>query len=601
MISAMTAERSNDPRTSELVRPVSLSIELSRAGGNARRFDLRVFFPRAEAASTGLANFLNDVKAEDEGEAAWVVAMLDLYVHHGQIDPHRTRRFSMETFQRCKVLRKHAKMVGAGERVEAGDLIKLSGAEKVAPPDLLHRAIYRRPDIRIDLSREDYTEFRDMLLGELLTLRADLEDLKEQAVQKARSSILADGSLSEADRAVALSKLEEVAAKVGEDEIPKLYGEFMRRVSKDAMKAEQANSAKFTDVVEESRRLLVDVRRRASTRSLDEDLGGEGEAGKAYADVIRENLDADEAKAVLWKTIVRYEEVYGIKPIRNAELIEIPEDEEGDDQASIEEGEVPGNDGAVAPERMDQYIGFWMAYASHDAIDKWNSLVWISTQLVNRNECVRLAVREAEDVYHGVQEKVFLRIYRGIRGRLTREERRAFLLLHTRLPALGGRIASLDTVVTSFFTGMDHVTQALAVLVLVFRVREWEGERLDEELERRWRAYLRLYPIWFELVRWDDRERWQQREHREVLFSDPDALDKRHEEDPVLKALMEEGEDVASWAAKYCDPEETRCVVRHFVDGWSQERIAREEKITQQAVSKRLQKALDKIRRGLVR
>lgn len=600
MIMAMATERSFEHGSSELVEAASVSITLSNTEGGVTQFDLRVLFPTAEAISRFFPDFSNQLESDDEGEAVWRFAMLDLYAHHAWIDPHRTRRFSLESFKRCEDLREHAKAVGARRgRVEAEHVVKLAGvAGGEGCLDLLFGAVYKRPVIRVELSPEEYCEFRDTLLDELLDMRADLERMKEDALKEARATLEGHPDLSAEARTEVLDRLQETG-------FPKLVSDFMRRVSRAAMRAEDAHSSKFADLVGDCRVFLDDVLRRgdmAVPMGPGEPAGDVGE--DEYGDLVPSYLKPEEANAILWKAILRFEEVYGVEPVRDAQLIEIAE-EDLEEEACGPDGADPGASEAGAedtqPGQVEQYLYIRAAYASQDVLEKWNALVCIATQLANRNECVRLAVREAEEVYHWVAEQTFLRMYRRIRKQISRAERRAFLLLHTRLPALGGRIASLDPVIASFFTGMDSETQALVILVLAFRIREWGGQRLDEQLAERWRAYLRLYPLWVELIRSDDRARWPRRKHAERRWADLSGLAERGTQDPALQALMKEGEDVGSWVGKYCDDEEGRCVLRQFVDGWSQARIAQQEGISQQAVSKRLQRALGKIRRGLAR
>jgi Xaa-Pro aminopeptidase len=244
---------------------------------------------------------------------------------------------------------------------------------------------------------------------------------------------------------------------------------------------------------------------------------------------------------------------------------------------------------------------------------------WITAHLVNRNECVRLLQREAESVYHGVLDYAFKEVYRKIRRYMTVPERRLYALLYFRQPLFNYHVAVTNPIITSFFTNMDAETQTLILLVLVFKMREWGGEKdLDKELERRWRAYLRFYPYWVEIIQDEEREaKRQQGAQRKTLslhhpiFTDEDGNELRLEDTlagppskpaNLLQAVtLEDGAMLEHWAKTYCTAKQAIHVVRRFRDGKTETEIAKENGISQQAVSKSIRAACKRIGEGLIR
>jgi len=151
------------------------------------------------------------------------------------------------------------------------------------------------------------------------------------------------------------------------------------------------------------------------------------------------------------------------------------------------------------------------------------------------------------------------------------------------------------------------------------KVHEWgEEKNLDKELERRWRAYLRFYPYWVETIQNDDRQAKRQQTIQKWTLSlhHPDPDDKGGKKltleerlpDPktnpanLLQAIIpESGAMLENWAKKYCTPKQAAHVIRRFRDEKTQEEIAKEEGIRQQAVSKSILGACQRIREGLIR
>jgi DNA-directed RNA polymerase specialized sigma24 family protein len=70
----------------------------------------------------------------------------------------------------------------------------------------------------------------------------------------------------------------------------------------------------------------------------------------------------------------------------------------------------------------------------------------------------------------------------------------------------------------------------------------------------------------------------------------------------LLQAIiLGNGAIIEDWAQKYCTPKQAAHVIRRFRDEKTQEEIAKEEGIRQQAVSKSILGACKRIREGLIR
>jgi hypothetical protein len=253
-----------------------------------------------------------------------------------------------------------------------------------------------------------------------------------------------------------------------------------------------------------------------------------------------------------------------------------------------------------------------VATGDPDLSAKVDALVRIVQRIKRFNEVARQEQRHAEAAFHSLAAFVLREVYRALRPRLSRWERRLFLLMYLPKPALGNRVPALVPVLGSFFTGMDEDTRSLLVRVLVFKETDWgERKNLDKELERRLRAYLCFYPAWLAIVQDADREAKRYRPtsiDRTCVAREGEDLSPVEIMDPkspknFLEWLeLRSRETVEGWARKYCATERrARYVIDHFAGHMSQETIARREGVTQQAASKQIRRGLKEIEQGLRR
>jgi hypothetical protein len=574
--------------------------------------------PILDAVIDRLVHFLNITEGEEQAFYQWVLTMLQFRDASPQLDKRRNRRFNIKTFNTSEVLRELTESTRSSNRSHAERLLRFAGATTTSTRRLLHEATYTRPDLSIPLAEQHYLEFRHQILTEISEAADRVNAIQQQVLQDLRAKLQSDLTLSEADRAKKLSRL--CSMENGETEaLDRGWQQVMRLVVKDAVEMEHENASQFTDLVETARTLqtpvLQQVRRKCLVM-LDDD--GE-EFTPEYPDCIHQHFDVQAANRFLDELIARSEACFDLS--RDA-LITVPD-------ACLLATE-PGcpNDDHPLPDRpeigigqqsveMEQYRGFLDARDGDDVYQKWCIVGWVTTNLVNRSECIRLLHREADDVYQGVLDYAFKLVYRKVRRSLTRLERRVFQLLYFRQPIFGGRVAAMDPIVISFFTGMDGETQLLIFLVLVLKRNELgESENLDKKLERRWRAYLRFYPYWLMLLQEEDRQKKRSKAiHGKTLSLDAPTLrdssgrelsmkdtvaDPKNKPTDLLQAFVSASQGMlGGWADKYCTTTQARHLTR-FADGSTETAIAQEEEITQAAVSKSIKAALRRVRQGLI-
>jgi len=620
-----------------------LRITITGKDGIPEEHALRVLLPKSgdalEQVWERLFNMYQRTTGSEREFYRWVILMLQFYHLSPELDPKRIRHFNIKTLNRSAEFYSMAKMTHMKGTPQIERLIKFAG-ETVAPTtELLQKAIYKQPEIRVPLSRPHYLMFREQMLSELLNVNEQLRPMEREAIAQARRDIRSDKRIPVNHRTKALAHLAAIAHDKRDTTLSEAYQRIWAELMKEATEIEARHAAQFADLVEEAVRLQAPIADEVDTQHLTRVEADGITLTPEYVACIKVRLDSEAVDRLLWRAIERYEQVFEIAPLRGIELLDVPKEILENQSAD----EVVPDDQPTLPEgpEFEQYLGFWSAYKTDDVLEKWRILCWITTSLINRNECVRLLRREAEGVYHGVLEYTSKEFYRKISHQLTRPERRAYALLYFRLPRLGSHIAILNPIMHSFFTGMDQDTQALILLVLVFKIRVWKGERLDQELERRWRAYLRLYPFWLEIIQDEDREAKRQRtlyttpqrntgepghddedteRHQKkcrtlslqgVVATDHEGQEQRLEHvvpdpkstpDNMLQALIQQEQgELEDWARKYCAPKQATHVIKYFRDQNTEVQIAQEDGITQQAVNKSLHAGIKRIAAGLRR
>src|SRR5262249_19768460 len=163
---------------------------------------------------------------------------------------------------------------------------------------------------------------------------------------------------------------------------------------------------------------------------------------------------------------------------------------------------------------------------------------------------------------------------------------------------------------------MDAETQGMSIQLLVTRDAP-PGERaeLQVELLRRWRAYLRFYPYWADLVDEEEREARRRRAAAgvsvEELCEESDDADMPPREHvlsdqarprrPTLGVRITCDPRFPAWVVQYCSACQARYMLAYLREPKSERAIAQEHGVSQQAVSAAIRRGLRALKNGLVR
>jgi hypothetical protein len=411
--------------------------------------------------------------------------------------------------------------------------------------------------------------------------------------------------MSAGDRAKVLAILDAVETGKESGYVCKVYEPYAEQLFKKAMEREEKYSLRFKDIVERATKLqepVLNEMRREGEPVVTEDGGA---YIQEYTESVRHNFDSKAADILLDETITRFEEVFEIPSTCAQEKAEVAKKTE----ESIES----------MPRMQVEYLSLVHARQSEDVIEKWDAIAWITRNLVSHRECIRRLCREAESVAWGFLEYGLKQVYLKIRDRLNIHERRMFKLMYFRLPRLGHRIATECPIARSFFLGMDEETRGLIILVLVFKVSGWGSTGgLDRELNRRWRAYLKLYPCSVEIRQDNEREAKRGEVDRKWLRSTEERLKGKDEDEKLILGDTLEDErarpkdlaqalvlaktgDAKNWLRKYCTKKQADHIIKHLLDDKTEVEIAREENVTKQAIHDSIIAGLKRLENGLKR
>lgn len=610
-----------------------INLTITDNGAPEQRLDVRLLQPPdVDGKSFGewvlerIQNLLDET--EDDYERyfyADVLMMIAISRLQPTLDHKRERRFNLQTLDTSETLRELAITTGTEGHPRNARLLQFAGQPSTPWCRLLQEALYVRPDLVIPLADKHYHKFREQFFQEMAYVVDKLNEIETNVLSDLEKQVKSRRGWTPKQRTEALVRLQAMRNNADTPALHSGWEKAMQIVYQKALEMEDEGSGGFADLVSRARDLQDPVAREVYERKLTM-LAEDDETFTAeYAECITRRFDADGANALLEAAIQRYAEVFEIPHCELVSLSDWPSlssangfDKDATDHADASNAMMAEAEAAELPVEWQQYSGFVHARYCDDIFDKWYMIGWITTNLVNRNECIRLLQREAESVFEGVLEYGFRLVYRKIRDRLSYLERRVFKLMYFRQPMFAYHLAALNPMIYSFFSGMDDDTQLLILAVLVLKRREIDGRKdLDKELERRWRAYLRFYPYWLEIIRDEDRVAKRQKTTRRKTLSLDKPLrtsgnarritggdvqkDYRSPHANVLEALIASSEvTVADWASKYCTETQARHILK-VAAGETETKIAEDEGITQPAVSKNIRVALKRIRAGLVR
>jgi hypothetical protein len=505
-----------------------------------------------------LANWFRDNGSEEEREVFdKAIQLATFYEMYPKMDRRRGRSVDLRQMQKYDSLRQMLEASDGQEDSLVARLLRSSGDMIGETSELFEVATFEYPKIQIPFDRVAYETFRDNLLEEMIGIRKELTEMAEKTVRAEMEEKVADPNATPEAKQEAQRILE--SDDVFES-CPSLYDAWDKietMLLRTALEIEKCRSAPYVSVAKSADDLLAEV---ASCCHATHATVSHVEAENA----IRSTLDIAEAIHCLTETI-RLSEQH-------------PE--------------------SLEPESCRLFAE---AIRSRNPLELHDALTWIRENLVNRNECMRLLVREAESALHFLLELALQERYVGIRSRLSVAERRLYRFMYRRSPHLNGRIPQADEIGRSFVVGLDVEHAELFLKVIAYRGTPDHVR----ELEMRWKSYLRLYPFWCELMRFDDREEKRRQKTRYVTS--------RHEDDLIASPMSDEHEirlprdlvdasveSVEALATKYCTDKQRKYIMLAYIDDKTHKDIASIHGVTQQAVSKSIARGLQKIREGIM-
>jgi len=581
--------------------------------GRRETHTIRLFWPRKvngiafdQYARHWPFNMAERATPDDDFDYLRLGALVGIDMAYSKIDPRNARRFNLDTLDKVESLRSLRKDPRLRTRPKEECVEALSPGADEPTADLLHQAIHPEPVLRIPIPPEEYADFREAVLSGLLDALALYTDVANRALaeRKRRSSGRKRG------RQTARAHND---ANADAEFVSNMVSGMMNLLIEETILRETDEAAPFKDVVESSHNLLRPILEGFAREGLEIPLSSDTEFSSFHVSSVREHLDRAAADAILTEALHLHAQVFAdeLGLSRKARDTSAPQLPWGIRAPLVRKVRDRSRDIRRQADALRRAI------ASRRPIEKFQMLLWIVTNMCDRTVCVRLLRREAEMAMHAVAGAIARDIYAELRHQLTPVERRAFALMHFPLPAFNFRVASLSPVIWSFYTGMGPENAATVLLSLVYRQGMNPAiDPLIETRERRWRAYLNFYSYWIEAVREADRATKRttrtRSNHRAIDGggSNPDAPVEirlgRALEDPrgkprsILDAIVrDDGRKLEEWCAKYCTELQSFCIAKRFREGLTEEAIAAERDVTQQAVSKAIRAGLKRLRVGL--
>ncbi len=181
-------------------------------------FSLRLLLPKADdAASVGWEHLLSvaqQATGADRTFYRWVIRMAQFYQRSSELDPHRARRFNLNTLNHSEAFQRMEKMKRLRGAAAVDRLITFAGETVVPMTTLLHEAIYQRAKIRVPLSQPFYLQFRKRFLAECeKALDATANRRREVIAQQPRTVPSDDGRSSQRIRNRLLNTASQIEAQ----------------------------------------------------------------------------------------------------------------------------------------------------------------------------------------------------------------------------------------------------------------------------------------------------------------------------------------------------------------------------------------------------
>lgn len=559
---------------------------------------------------------LSEAAQDPENCQAFADTLLLAWLHEALPSPDhkRGRMFDPRSFDRLESLVELTRATDTRNCPAHQRILAAAGELNESASDLLQLAIYERPCIEHPLTDTEFSAFRRMFLDEVRDVAFELTNIAQNAIADARKKVLRQNKGDSRARRKALGIIDEVIRGGRPEPFVRAIRKAASLVFTQARRMEVQRSRAFDDLVRQTTDLLNAVGRLATEQGLFA-LAQRGEDVRPqFAALLTEFPGQGALDALVDRFLERFMDrfdvvrpcVIGEDEIQSFGQVAFPPDVNND---------VPEPEFSFEQQYVNALV---LAKESECLIEKYRVLGEIRAQFVNRMESIRGIYREAEMTHTRILGDAFRVAYRTFRSHLTRAERRLYKLLYFPQPFLDGRIAFLDPVISSFVLNLDDDTQLLAYLTLVENADARAGtESLRSELARRWRAYLRFYPAWLDIVRGDEQEQGHRKRTRAARVTSLESIVTGDSGDPVaLKTLLSDakaqrpdaalnvpvlGDDLLRFATKYCSKPQAKYLEAYFDEGKTEAAIAAKAGVSQQAVSKGIRSGLRHLKEGLLR
>jgi len=563
-----------------LVRPYVLCVP--NASGTSTKHSLRLFLPEFE---NGRPHFIDAIATRLVAAHMYVPA--SAYFHcqrwvsaiffqdtKSHVDPRRRRTFLLSSLSASKrssgKRRKYDTFDELRQQPEFRDLtnmellLKMAGISAESTTDLIEQAIFLKPAIEMEESFKQLLNFDHDVKGQLRQLHELITD-----VNRALGNEATVGSKQSKPLQFTRGILFEVFGLSLASPKPKRRGQkppHKPDIEAVDLSAERENASKHFARSEEHLsqcdEMIAQVRRHL--QPIAKDLGEESllalRSDERLA-IVDERLGTDTANALLATIVDVYERRGKVRKRK------------------------PSDDFRVA--RLKEAI------ENSDRFQKWCEIISCTQYMLFAREYGRLCMRNAIRMYHLLLGYVFVRAYRGLREQMTAAEKRAFLLMYLPHPDLGHLVPALDPVLCGFWKGMSKQTRDLLLHVVAFRLKDRQGD-----LESRWRAYLKAFPSWAEIVQDEDRSAKRRKGkslETPVLGKDGSVRVRRDLVRDEKAADVDSEIMFQSYLDKYCSPKQRERVIKCFCEGKTHQEIGAEEGVSQAAVTKSINSVLRRI------
>ncbi len=449
------------------------------------------------------------------------------------------------------------------------DLLKEVGKTDAEFSELFDYATYKAPPVSPTFSDRCYAEFKRMFFDELLQVNMKVQEIKEQAFDELIKQVSENKGMKENEKNLAIEKLQRAAEN--DERFLDITSTAIRNILSEAIRGEAESDEKNSAFADRAFKMILKIANGVDFSAPENEISA----------ILESRFDLIEYSELLGSIIAWYEKEYRIPPLQKKGAT--PVEFEKLVEQTVQQAKTD-------PTPL-QHLALIEAMRTENFFDKLKMLVWISDNFTNRLAYVERMYRDAATVYHAVISWGYQEVYKKIRHILTREEKRAYKLMFFPHSYFGNRIAAQEPRVRGFIFGMDDETILLGMAGLIFREKSVAGyEDALAELEKRWKAYLRVYPCWavtvldeerieksdstytrrvtslYKSVRvYDSDRKGEKRITLEDKLSGPEEWEPEHIID--MLTTQPDNPDLHKWVNDYCTKQQRGVIKTMFLTG----------------------------------